>query len=175
MAQWVKNPTAMQETGLQPWVRKISWRTAWQLIPVFLPRESQGHRSLEGCSPQAHKEADMTKATVHNTYTAWVGSLKTAANCADNSLNQPRLIKLVPFIPGHCAGSISHFPLHFGVVIQLAVSRNATHGFQLAHKPSHEVTRSPLSPNSLTQPSLDIYIQGKVERYRLMMVNHLSI
>ena len=26
--------------GLNPWVRKIPWRRAWQLIPVFLPGES---------------------------------------------------------------------------------------------------------------------------------------
>jgi len=34
-----------------PWVRKIPWRRAWQLIPVFLPGESQGQRSLAGYSP----------------------------------------------------------------------------------------------------------------------------
>ena len=27
--------------------------------PVFLPRESHGQRSLEGYSPQCHKESDM--------------------------------------------------------------------------------------------------------------------
>jgi len=32
----VKNLPAMQET----WVGKIPWRRAWQLTPVFLPRES---------------------------------------------------------------------------------------------------------------------------------------
>ena len=29
-----------------PWVGKILWRRAWQPIPVFLPRESDGQRSL---------------------------------------------------------------------------------------------------------------------------------
>ena len=33
-----------------PWVRKISWKRAWQPTPVFLPGESHGQRSLEGCS-----------------------------------------------------------------------------------------------------------------------------
>ena len=33
---------------LDSWVRKIPWRRAWQLTPVFLPRESRGRRSLEG-------------------------------------------------------------------------------------------------------------------------------
>ena len=45
MAQLVKNPPAMQEMqerhGFNPWVRKISWRKARQLTPVFLPGESQ--------------------------------------------------------------------------------------------------------------------------------------
>jgi len=26
--------------GFHPWVRKIPWRRAWQLTPVFLPGES---------------------------------------------------------------------------------------------------------------------------------------
>ena len=29
-----------------PWVRKIPWRRAWQLTPVFLPGESRGQGSL---------------------------------------------------------------------------------------------------------------------------------
>ena len=28
--------------GFDPWVRKISWRRAWQPTLVFLPRESHG-------------------------------------------------------------------------------------------------------------------------------------
>ena len=39
-----------------PWVRKIPWRRAWQAIPVFLPGESHGQRSLVGYSPWGHKE-----------------------------------------------------------------------------------------------------------------------
>ena len=29
----------------------LRWRRKWQPIPVFLPRESCGHRSLVGCCP----------------------------------------------------------------------------------------------------------------------------
>jgi len=36
---------------LDPWVRKIPWRRAWQPTPVFLPGESPGLRSLAGYSP----------------------------------------------------------------------------------------------------------------------------
>ena len=33
VAQMVKKPPAMQETGFDPWVGKISWRRAWQPTP----------------------------------------------------------------------------------------------------------------------------------------------
>ena len=36
--------------GFNPWVRKISWRRAWQPTPVFLLGESHGQRSLAGYS-----------------------------------------------------------------------------------------------------------------------------
>ena len=39
------------ETGLDPWVGKITWRRAWKPPPVFLPGESHGQRSLAGYSP----------------------------------------------------------------------------------------------------------------------------
>jgi len=48
----------------------IPWRRAWQLIPVFLPRESHGQRILASYSPQGCKELDMTEMTEHtHTYT----------------------------------------------------------------------------------------------------------
>ena len=39
---------AGDKRGFDPWVRKISWRRAWQPTPVFLPGESSGQRSLAG-------------------------------------------------------------------------------------------------------------------------------
>ena len=51
-----------------PWAGKIPWRRAWQPVPVFLPGESHGQRSLAGYSPWSHKESDMTK-TLHNNKT----------------------------------------------------------------------------------------------------------
>ena len=38
-----------------------TWRRARQPIPVLLPGESHGQRSLVGYSPQGHKESDMTE------------------------------------------------------------------------------------------------------------------
>jgi len=49
----VKNPPANAgdvRCGVDPWVRKILWRKAWQPTPVFLPGESHGQRTLAGHS-----------------------------------------------------------------------------------------------------------------------------
>ena len=57
----------MQETfkrcGFDPWVGKIPWKKAWQPIPVFLPGESHGQRSLAGYSPWGPKESVTTEHT----------------------------------------------------------------------------------------------------------------
>jgi len=49
-----------------PWVRKITWRRAWQPAQVFLPGESHGQRSLEGYSPWGRKVKDRTEAEVYS-------------------------------------------------------------------------------------------------------------
>ena len=46
---------------LDPWVAKIPWRRAWQPIPVFLPGESHGQRSLVSYSPWGGKELGTTE------------------------------------------------------------------------------------------------------------------
>ena len=43
-----KESTTMGRHRFDPWVKKILWRRKWQTLPVFLPGESQGQRSLEG-------------------------------------------------------------------------------------------------------------------------------
>ena len=48
----------LREIWVDPWVRKIPWRRAWQLTPVFLPGESRGQGSLVGYSPCGHTESD---------------------------------------------------------------------------------------------------------------------
>jgi len=42
----------LERHGFDTWVRKISWRRAWQPTPVFLPGESHGQRRLVGYDPQ---------------------------------------------------------------------------------------------------------------------------
>ena len=46
-----------------PWVRKITWRRAWQPAQVFLPGESHGQRSLAGYDSLGCKESDMIEVT----------------------------------------------------------------------------------------------------------------
>ena len=43
--------------GSNPWVRKIPWRRAWQLTPVFLPGELHGQRSRIGYIPWGSQRA----------------------------------------------------------------------------------------------------------------------
>ena len=50
--------------GLNPWVRKIPWRREWQPIPILLPGEFHGQRSLAGYRGSLawdHKESDATE------------------------------------------------------------------------------------------------------------------
>ena len=61
VAQTVKNPPAMQETQVRPWIGKIPWRRERQPTPVFLPGKSHGQRCLAGYSPWSSKESDMTE------------------------------------------------------------------------------------------------------------------
>ena len=67
----VKNPLPMQEMKkhwFNPWIEENIRRRKWQPIPVFLPGESQGQRSLAGYSPQSCKELDTTEANKHSTH-----------------------------------------------------------------------------------------------------------
>ena len=57
----IKNLPAVQETR----VRSLGWedplRRKWQPIPIFLPGEFHGQRSLVGYSPWGRKELDTTE------------------------------------------------------------------------------------------------------------------
>ena len=44
-----------------PWVLNIPWRREWQPTPIFLPEKLHEQRSLAGCSPWDHKDADTTE------------------------------------------------------------------------------------------------------------------
>ena len=48
--------------GFNHWVRKISWRRAWQPTPVFLPGQSHGQRRLVGVVHRVAQGLDTTEA-----------------------------------------------------------------------------------------------------------------
>ena len=57
----VKNPPAMQETRVSPWVRMIPWRKEQLPNPGFLPGEFHGQMNLAGYSLWGCKESDTTE------------------------------------------------------------------------------------------------------------------
>ena len=61
-AQMVKNLSAMQRTGFDPWIRKIPWSRELLPTPLFLPGGFYGQRSqVELHSSWGHKELNMTE------------------------------------------------------------------------------------------------------------------
>ena len=60
-----KEPTSLcrrcKRCGFNPCVRKISWKRAWQPIPICLPGESHDQRNPMGYDPQGLKESDTTE------------------------------------------------------------------------------------------------------------------
>ena len=63
VAQIVKNLPSMQRPEFDPWVGKISWRREWTPIPVLLPEEFRGQRSLVGYSPWSHSQKQLRDCT----------------------------------------------------------------------------------------------------------------
>ena len=64
------NLPAVQETWIDPWVRKVPWRREWSPTPVFLPGEFHGQRSLAGYSPWGCRKLD-TAERLTFTFTSW--------------------------------------------------------------------------------------------------------
>ena len=61
VAQKVKDPSGIWDSGFGSWIGKIPWRREWQHTSVFLPGEFQAQRNLAGYSPQGCKESTMTE------------------------------------------------------------------------------------------------------------------
>ena len=99
----VKEPTCQcrrhRRHGFDPWVGKISWRRKWQPMPVFLPENFYGQRSLAGYSPWSHKEPDMTMLTcsVMRTYIYISFPLPPPSSfpCSSRPLFFPPLCRLI--------------------------------------------------------------------------------
>ena len=79
-----KEPTCqrrrLRRHGFDPCVRKIAWWRAWQPTLVFLPGDSHGQRSLEGCSPQGHKESGMDWSDLAHTHDSAIPLLAISLN-----------------------------------------------------------------------------------------------
>ena len=70
---WTEELGGLQSMGSQrirhDWTTSLSlfffmhWRRKWQPIPIFLPRESKGWRSLVGCHLWGRTESDTTEMT----------------------------------------------------------------------------------------------------------------
>ena len=70
---WTEEPGGLQSMGSlrvgHDSVTSLSlfafmhWTRKWQPTPVFLPRESQGQRSLVGCCLWGRTESDTTEVT----------------------------------------------------------------------------------------------------------------
>ena len=77
LAQWVKNPTAMQGRE-EMWVRSLVWEDSPEKEMAthssILAGESHGQRSLQSMQPTGyslwgHKESDMTERLNTHTHT----------------------------------------------------------------------------------------------------------
>ena len=55
------------DLGSVPGLGRFPWRREWLPIPVFLPGEFNGQRSLGGDSTWDHKELDVTELLTFNT------------------------------------------------------------------------------------------------------------
>ena len=58
----------------------MDWRRKWQPTPVFLPRESQGQRSLVGCHLWGCMESETTGDLAAAAGAAGVGKLVAGAS-----------------------------------------------------------------------------------------------
>ena len=87
----------MQETGKRYgfclWAKKIPWRMAWQLTPVFLPGESYGQRNLADYSPGDRKELDMTEDLQD---TRMHDQTETSKRSKDNLFSNSFFAKIAP-------------------------------------------------------------------------------
>ena len=54
------------DAGSIPGSGRPPWRKAWQPLPVYLPGEPLGQRSLVGHSPWGLKELEMMETTEHS-------------------------------------------------------------------------------------------------------------
>ena len=87
LVQTVKNPPAMREIWVLPWVGKIPWRRAWQPTPLFLPGESPWTGEPGGLQSIASHRVGHDWATKHSaagrrSWRSWSESLEAFPSLA---------------------------------------------------------------------------------------------
>ena len=92
-----------------PWVGKIPWRRKWQPIPVFLPGNSHGQRSLVGYSPHGRKDSNMTDHVRARVCTCTHTNTQVECKCRRQHCLLPivflpilRVIMGLEMLPTHC-------------------------------------------------------------------------
>ena len=65
---------------------RLSRRRQWQPTPVLLPGNSDGQRSLVGCSPLGHEESDTTEQLHFHffTFMHWRRKWQPTSSCLEN-------------------------------------------------------------------------------------------
>ena len=89
VAQQIENLTTRQEMWVRSLVEKVPWRRRWQSIPVFLPGELYGQRSLAYYSSWGHKESDRTEHTRVHPWPEWLA--RTVSLLSSLPFNAPLL------------------------------------------------------------------------------------
>ena len=110
VAQTAKNLPSMQETGFDPWVRKIPWRREWQPTTVFLPWEFRGQRSLASSSSWGCRESDTTDLpTLSLSLMLGWGGEELSVDCGNqlclHSYHESHLSQEIYFFPLLCLSS----------------------------------------------------------------------
>ena len=70
VTQMVKRGFQCWRPRFDSWVRKFPWRSGWLHVPVFLPGESHGQRSLMDYSPWGYQELNKTEWLSTHSFTS---------------------------------------------------------------------------------------------------------
>ena len=92
--------------GFNLCVGKIPWRREWLPSPVFLPRESQGQRSLVGYSPWERKESDTTEQLNSNNM-CWSSHVSLSQGCHNQVPYKGYSIRTETCLPHSSGGEMS--------------------------------------------------------------------
>ena len=97
-----------------------TWRRQWHPTPVLLPGKSHGRRSLVGCGPRGHYEADMTERLHFHFSLSHIGEVNgnwLQCSCLENPRDRGAWWAAVYGVKRLNSSSISVWPL----IVRLAI------------------------------------------------------